>query len=73
MHDKSAIVAGNPDTIAKAEQLVEMGINHLRFLGEWAGETQHICKTSAELFANEVLPRFAEAQPARYLAMAGIR
>jgi hypothetical protein len=49
-----------------------MGINHLhlRFLGEWDGETRHICKTSAELFAKEVLPRFAEAQPSRPPALA---
>jgi len=74
--DMKATIAGNPDTIAaKVEQLAEMGINHLhlRFLGEWAGETRHICKTSAELFANEVLPRFAEAQPAHHLAIAGVR
>jgi alkanesulfonate monooxygenase SsuD/methylene tetrahydromethanopterin reductase-like flavin-dependent oxidoreductase (luciferase family) len=74
--DMKATIAGNPDTIAaKVEQLAEMGINHLhlRFLGEWAGETRHICKTSAELFANEVLPRFAEARPAHQLAMAGTR
>lgn len=44
-----------------------MGINnlHLRFLGEWAGETRHICKDSAELFAKEVLPRFADDKLAR--------
>ena len=60
-----ATIAGAPDTIAaKVKQLADMGINHLhlRFLGEWDGETRHICKTSAELFATEVMPRFAEAQ-----------
>jgi hypothetical protein len=50
-----------------------MGINHLhlRFLGEIDGETGHICKTSAELFAREVMPRFAEAQPSPQPALAG--
>ena len=63
-----ATIAGTPDKIAaKVKQLADMGINHLhlRFLGEWDGETRHICKVSAELFAKEVLPRFVEAQPAR--------
>ncbi len=62
--DMKATIAGTPDTIAaKVQQLADMGINHLhlRFLGEWDGETRHICKKSAELFAKEVLPpRFAE-------------
>jgi alkanesulfonate monooxygenase SsuD/methylene tetrahydromethanopterin reductase-like flavin-dependent oxidoreductase (luciferase family) len=60
--DMRATVAGSPDTIAaKVRQLADLGINHvhLRFLGEWDGETRHICKTSAELFAREVMPRFA--------------
>ena len=71
--DMKATIAGTPDTIAaKVKQLADMGINHLhlRFLGEWDGETRHICKTSAELFAKEVLPRFAEAQPSRQPALA---
>jgi len=66
--DMKATIAGNPDTIAaKVKQLGDMGVNHLhlRFLGEWDGETKHICKASAELFAKEVLPRFSEAQPLR--------
>ena len=64
--DMKATIAGCPDTIAaKVKQLSEMGINHLhlRFLGEIDGETSHICKNSAELFAKEVMPRFAQAQP----------
>jgi hypothetical protein len=32
---------------------------HLRFTGEWAGETRQTVKDSAELFALEVMPRFA--------------
>jgi alkanesulfonate monooxygenase SsuD/methylene tetrahydromethanopterin reductase-like flavin-dependent oxidoreductase (luciferase family) len=71
--DMKATIAGTPDTIAaKVQQLSDMGINHLhlRFLGEWDGETRHICKTSAELFAREVLPRFAETQPSRQPALA---
>ena len=54
------------------KQLADMGINHLhlRFLGEWDGETRHICKTSAELFAKEVLPRFVEVLPSRQPALA---
>jgi hypothetical protein len=49
-----------------------MGINHLhlRFLGEWDGETRHICKASAELFAREVLPRFVEVPSPRKPALA---
>jgi alkanesulfonate monooxygenase SsuD/methylene tetrahydromethanopterin reductase-like flavin-dependent oxidoreductase (luciferase family) len=64
--DMKATIAGCPDTIAaKVRQLSEMGVNHLhlRFLGEIDGETSHICKASAELFAKEVMPRFAQAQP----------
>jgi hypothetical protein len=64
--DMKATIAGCPDTIAaKVGQLSEMGVNHLhlRFLGEIDGETSHICKASAELFAKEVMPRFAQAQP----------
>ena len=47
-------IAGTPDTVAaKVQQLADMGINHLhlRFIGEIDGETAHISKTSAELFA----------------------
>jgi hypothetical protein len=42
--------------------LTDQGISHLhlRLLGEWAGETRHVCKDSAELFAKEVLPLFAD-------------
>jgi alkanesulfonate monooxygenase SsuD/methylene tetrahydromethanopterin reductase-like flavin-dependent oxidoreductase (luciferase family) len=72
--DMKATIAGTPDTIAaKVRQLADMGINHLhlRFLGEIDGETGHICKTSAELFAREVMPRFAEAQPSPQPALAG--
>jgi len=51
-----------------------MGINHLhlRFMGAIDGETAHIIKTSAELFAKKVMPRFAEtrAAPRRALAAA---
>lgn len=71
--DMRATIAGSPDTVAaKVKQLADQGINHLhlRFLGEWAGESRHICKDSAELFAKEVLPRFAEEQPARRPALA---
>ncbi|MEI8153748.1 MAG: LLM class flavin-dependent oxidoreductase, partial [Hyphomicrobiales bacterium] len=72
--DMRATIAGSPDTVAaKVKALADMGINnlHLRFLGEWAGETRHICKDSAELFAKEVLPRFAETQTAAKPVMAG--
>ena len=43
------------------QKLADIGINHLhvRFLGEWKGETRQIAADSAELFANEVMPRFA--------------
>jgi alkanesulfonate monooxygenase SsuD/methylene tetrahydromethanopterin reductase-like flavin-dependent oxidoreductase (luciferase family) len=66
-------IAGTPDTVAaKVQQLADMGINHLhlRFMGEIDGETGHISKTSAELFAKEVMPRFVEAQPSRQPALA---
>jgi alkanesulfonate monooxygenase SsuD/methylene tetrahydromethanopterin reductase-like flavin-dependent oxidoreductase (luciferase family) len=66
--DMRATIAGNPDTVAKkVKALADQGIGnlHLRFLGEWAGETRHICKDSAELFAKEVLPRFPETEPLR--------
>jgi alkanesulfonate monooxygenase SsuD/methylene tetrahydromethanopterin reductase-like flavin-dependent oxidoreductase (luciferase family) len=71
--DMKATIAGTPDTIAaKVKQLAEMGINHLhlRFLGEIDGETSHICKTSAELFAREVMPRFADTHPSSQPALA---
>jgi alkanesulfonate monooxygenase SsuD/methylene tetrahydromethanopterin reductase-like flavin-dependent oxidoreductase (luciferase family) len=71
--DMKLTIAGTPDSVAaKVQQLAAMGINHLhlRFMGEWDGETRHICKTSAELFAKEVLPRFAEARPSRPPALA---
>jgi hypothetical protein len=44
---------------------------HLRFTGEWAGETRHIVKDSAELFAREVIPRFAP--PAQAIVESGGR
>src|SRR5262249_4483151 len=65
--DMSATIAGDPDTSAeKVQQLADIGINHLhlRFLGEWDGETRYIAETSAELFAKEVIPRFANVNPA---------
>jgi alkanesulfonate monooxygenase SsuD/methylene tetrahydromethanopterin reductase-like flavin-dependent oxidoreductase (luciferase family) len=61
--DMKDTVAGSPDTVAaKVRQLQEAGINHvhLRFLGEWAGETREICESSARLFAQEVMPRFSD-------------
>jgi alkanesulfonate monooxygenase SsuD/methylene tetrahydromethanopterin reductase-like flavin-dependent oxidoreductase (luciferase family) len=63
--DMKATIAGTPDAVAaKVRQLADMGINHLhlRFLGEWDGETRYVFKESAELFAKEVLPRFADGQ-----------
>jgi 2'-5' RNA ligase len=50
-----------------------MGVNHLhlRFLGEIDGETADICKESAELFAREAMPRFAETQVVGKAEMAG--
>jgi alkanesulfonate monooxygenase SsuD/methylene tetrahydromethanopterin reductase-like flavin-dependent oxidoreductase (luciferase family) len=71
--DMTVTIAGTPDTVAaKVQQFADMGINHLhlRFLGEWDGETRHICKTSAEMFAKEVLPRFADVQPTHWSALA---
>lgn len=64
--DMKATIAGTPDAVAAmVQKLADTGINHLhlRFLGEIDGETSHICKTSAELFAKEVMPRFAEKLP----------
>jgi alkanesulfonate monooxygenase SsuD/methylene tetrahydromethanopterin reductase-like flavin-dependent oxidoreductase (luciferase family) len=66
--DMKMTIAGTPDSVAaKVQQLADMGINHLhlRFLGEWDGETRFVFKESAELFAKEVLPRFVDAQPLR--------
>jgi alkanesulfonate monooxygenase SsuD/methylene tetrahydromethanopterin reductase-like flavin-dependent oxidoreductase (luciferase family) len=71
--DMKATIAGSPDTVAaKVKQLADMGIGHLhlRFLGEWAGETRNFCKESAELFAKEVMPRFADTPAARKPALA---
>jgi alkanesulfonate monooxygenase SsuD/methylene tetrahydromethanopterin reductase-like flavin-dependent oxidoreductase (luciferase family) len=59
--DMTDTIAGSPETVAaKVQQLAEIGINHLhvRFLGEWAGETRKIAEDSAVLFAKEVMPRF---------------
>jgi alkanesulfonate monooxygenase SsuD/methylene tetrahydromethanopterin reductase-like flavin-dependent oxidoreductase (luciferase family) len=70
--DMKMTIAGTPDSVAaKVQQLADMGINHLhlRFLGEWDGETRHTFKESAELFAKEVLPRFVDAQPLRQPAL----
>ena len=63
--DMTRTIAGTPAAIAaQVSQLAAKGINHLhlRFLGEWAGETRYVCKDSAELFAKEVLPLFADAE-----------
>jgi len=71
--DMKMTIAGTPDTVAaKVQQLADMGINHLhlRFLGECDGETKHTFTESAELFAKEVLPRFADKQPLRQPALA---
>lgn len=65
--DMMASVAGSPDTVAaKIQELVDVGINHLhlRFIGEWAGNTRQTAKESAELFAREIMPRFAGVAPA---------
>jgi alkanesulfonate monooxygenase SsuD/methylene tetrahydromethanopterin reductase-like flavin-dependent oxidoreductase (luciferase family) len=61
--DMTDTVAGSPETVAaKVQQLAKIGINHLhvRFLGEWKGETRQIAVDSAELFATEVMPRFTD-------------
>ena len=71
--DMKMTIAGTPDTVAaKVRQLADMGVNHLhlRFMGEIDGETAPIARTSAELFAREVMPRFADAQPLRQPALA---
>ena len=31
----------------------------------WAGETRYVCEESAELFAKEVMPRFADDVPVK--------
>ncbi len=62
--DMKSTISGSPETVAaKVQQLADVGINHLhlRFLGEWDGETRHICESSAELFAKEVMPRFLKS------------
>jgi len=66
--DMKAIIAGSPETVAaRVQELVDLGINHLmlRFMGEWVGETRHVCETSIELFAKEVMPRFKSVPPLR--------
>ena len=68
--DMLGIIAGSPETVAaKVQHLADMGINHLhlRFMGEWGGETRDICATSARLFASEVMPRFQTLSPTREL------
>jgi alkanesulfonate monooxygenase SsuD/methylene tetrahydromethanopterin reductase-like flavin-dependent oxidoreductase (luciferase family) len=70
--DMRATIAGTPETVAKKVQaLKDQGIGnlHLRFLGEWAGETRYVCEESAELFAKEVMPRFADDVPVKKPAM----
>jgi alkanesulfonate monooxygenase SsuD/methylene tetrahydromethanopterin reductase-like flavin-dependent oxidoreductase (luciferase family) len=59
--DMHNLIAGTPDTVAaKAQELADLGINHLlvRFLGEWPGKTRHISEASMKLFSKEVMPRF---------------
>jgi alkanesulfonate monooxygenase SsuD/methylene tetrahydromethanopterin reductase-like flavin-dependent oxidoreductase (luciferase family) len=71
--DMKLTIAGTPDTIAaKVQALADMGINHLhlRFMGEVDGETAHISRESAELFAKEVMPRFKETVAVQKPAMA---
>ncbi len=66
--DLKDTIAGSPDSVAKrVQQLADLGINHLmlRFLGEWAGETRHVCETSLKLFSEEVIPRFRDIPPLR--------
>jgi alkanesulfonate monooxygenase SsuD/methylene tetrahydromethanopterin reductase-like flavin-dependent oxidoreductase (luciferase family) len=66
--DMKEILAGSPDTVAaRVQEMADIGINHLmvRFLGEWGGETRHICAASAELFAREIMPRFTGIPPLR--------
>ena len=72
--DMKLTISGTPDMVAaKVRQLEEMGVNHLhlRFMGEVDGETAHISRESAELFAKEVMPRFKETQTGKQPAMAG--
>lgn len=64
--DMRESIVGSPDTVAACiQELVDLGINHvhIRFLGEWLGKTQDVCRKSAELFAKEVMPRFAQVGP----------
>lgn len=64
--DMRESIVGSPDTVAACiQELVDAGVNHvhLRFLGEWLGETRDVCRTSAELFAREVMPRFVDIGP----------
>ncbi len=66
--DMKDILAGSPDTVAaKVREIADLGINHLmvRFLGEYAGKTRHICEMSAELFANNIAPQFTDIPPLR--------
>jgi alkanesulfonate monooxygenase SsuD/methylene tetrahydromethanopterin reductase-like flavin-dependent oxidoreductase (luciferase family) len=59
--DHVGSICGSPETVAKSvQEIIDAGIGHLhvRFLGEWAGETRYIAKASAELFATEIMPRF---------------
>ena len=64
--DMRETIVGSPDTVAdRLQELVDAGVNHvhIRFLGEWLGETRHVCEASAKLFAKEVMPRFIDVQP----------
>jgi alkanesulfonate monooxygenase SsuD/methylene tetrahydromethanopterin reductase-like flavin-dependent oxidoreductase (luciferase family) len=66
--DSYATIAGHPDTVAaKAQELVDLGINHLlaRFQGEWASKTRYISEESMRLFASEIMPRFKDIPPLR--------
>lgn len=66
--DMIETIVGSPDTVAaKIAELADAGVNHvhLRFLGEWLGETKQIAADSATLFAKEVMPRFADVPPLR--------
>ena len=62
----AALAAGQVDAIVEIA-VKDQGIGnlHLRFLGEWAGETRYVCEESAELFAKEVMPRFADDVPVK--------
>lgn len=61
--DLTFSIVGSPDTVAaQVQKVLGEGINHIlvRFVGEWAGKTRHVCESSAKLFAKEVLPRFKD-------------